>query len=240
VQFLRHLDPSSISFIELAVIVTQGVRLVGVAAYYRTRPARAEVLLILLSFETFVVMGLIVLYLVTPDPLYSQLARNIFSTWTAALFTVIPSYLIFAGVNLMARKRSLTTVLLSITLEFGFLIFIATLLMGFGSTFTLGGFFDFVVAVTKSEISIGTIPALSTLSILVPSVVVYCSLLVYSTIPSTTSAVQPKVTFLLPLLSAAVALVWVYAAVLIVPNSLLSFTVPGLTLVVVLWGFMRR
>jgi hypothetical protein len=140
----------------------------------------------------------------------------------------------------MVRNRRLVVVLLPIALELGFLIFIATSVAGFGGTFTFASFFDFLVTVTTSKTPAATISALTSLSVLVPSVAVYCSLLVYSTIPATTSVVQPKVTFILPLLSAAVSLGWVYAAVLILPNSLLSFTVPGVILVALLWGYMRR
>jgi hypothetical protein len=194
----------------------------------------------LVSLETFVVTGLIGVYLTSADPFYGQLANTVFSTWVAALFTVVPSYLIFTGVAQMVRNRSLVAVLLPIALEFGFLVFIATAVAGFGGTLTFAGFFDFLVAVTTSKVAATTIPALTALSILVPSVAVYCSLLVYSTIPTAASVVQPKVTFILPLLSAAVSLAWVSAAVLILPNSLLSFTVPGFILVSLLWGYMRR
>jgi hypothetical protein len=240
VQFLQHLDLSTFNLVELVIIITQALRLVGVAAYYRGRPARADVLLMLVSFETFVVTGLIALYLTSADPFYSQLANTIFSTWVAALFTILPSYLIFAGVSQMVRNRSLVVVLLPVALEFGFLAFIAVAVAGFGGSFTFAGFFDFLVAIATSKTPTIPIPALTSLSILVSSVAVYCSLLVYSTIPTATSVVQPKVTFVLPLLSAAVSLGWVYAAILILPNSLLSFTVPGIILVALLWGYMRR
>jgi hypothetical protein len=239
-QFLQHLNLSTFNLVELVIIITQALRLVGVAAYYRGRPARADVLLMLVSFETFVVTGLIALYLVSGDQSYSLLANAIFSTWVAALFIILPSYLVFAGVAQMVRSRGLVTVLLPIALELGFLIFIATTIAGFGGTFTFASFFDFLVAATTSKTSPATISALTSLSILVPSVAVYCSLLVYSTIPTATSLVQSKVTFILPLLSAAVSLGWVYAAVLVLPNSLLSFTVPGIILVALLWGYMRR
>lgn len=197
-------------------------------------------LLVIFSLETFVVLGLITLSLATTGPYFSQLAGIVFSTWFAALFTVLPSYLIFASVTQMARNRSLIVVLLPIGLELGLLAFIATTLIGFGGTLTFPGFFDFLVSATRSQVPTRAISALSGLPILVPSVAVYCSLLVYSTIPTATSVVQPKVNFVLPLLSAALSLGWVYAAVLILPNSLLSFTVPGFTLVAVLWGYMRR
>jgi len=196
--------------------------------------------LILVSLETFVVLGLIGLSLATADPLYGQYAGAVFSTWIAALFTVLPSYLIFVGVAQMARDQRLVTVLLPVALELGLLVFIASTLSGSGGTFTFANFFDFLVSATRSGSPARAIPPLSALSILVSSVAVYCSLLVYATIPTSASPVQPKANFVLPLMSAAVSLGWVYAAVLILPNSLLSFTVPGIALVAVLWGYMRR
>jgi len=240
VLFLQHLDTSKIDLIESVIIITQVVRLAGIVSYFGLKPARIEVMLVLLSFETFVVMGLIVLYLISPSPLFSQLAHTIFSTWIAALFTVLPSYLIFTGVAEMTRNRSLTVVLLSLTLEFGFITFAASTMLGFGGTFTFANFFDFLIAAAKFDLAAGTIPELSTLFLIVPSAVMYCALLVYTTIPTATSVVPPKVTFVLPLLGAAVSLGWVIAAVLIFPNTLLSFTVPGIIVVALLWAYMRR
>ncbi|HEV2389227.1 MAG TPA: hypothetical protein VGS04_00735 [Nitrososphaerales archaeon] len=240
VQFLQHLDASSIDLVELLVVLTQALRLAGVASYYRGRPARGDVLLILFSLETFVVMGLIAVSLFTPDPFYGQLAGNIFSTWIAALFTVVPAYLIFASVTQMARSRSLVVVLLPLALELGLLVFIATTLQGFAGTFTFARFFDFLVASTRSEVASRAIPALPALSVILPSIAVYCSLLVYATIPTAASVIVPRVNLVLPLLGAAVSLAWVYAAILVLPNSLLSFTVPGFLLVAVVWRYARR
>jgi hypothetical protein len=240
VQLLRHFELSSLSLVELLVILTQGLRVFGVAAYYRGRPARADVLLIVFSPETFLVLGLITLSIATSDASYAPLAGTIFSTWVAALFTILPFYLIFAALTQMARNRSLVAVLLPIGMELGLLAYIATTLLGFSGIITFAGFFDFLVSASRSQVPTSAISAISGLSILVPSVAVYCSLLVYATIPTATSAIQPRVNFVLPLLSAAVSLGWVYASILILPNSLLSFTLPGFALVAVLWGYMRR
>jgi hypothetical protein len=186
------------------------------------------------------VLGLIALSLATADPVYGQYAGTVFSTWIAALFTVLPSYLILVGVAQMVRDQRLVRVLLPVAFELGLLVFIASTLSGSVGTFTFANFFDFLVSATRSGSPARAIPPLPALSILVSSVAVYCSLLVYATIPTSASPVQPKANFVLPLMSAAVSLGWVYAAVLILPNSLLSFTVPGIALVAVLWGYMRR
>ena len=184
VLFLNHLDTSGVGLIEWTIIITQVIRLVGIAAYFKAKPARIEVLLVVLSFETFVVMGLILMFIVSPSPLYSQLAHTIFSTWIASLFTILPPYLIFAGVAQMTQNRSLTAVILPVALEFGFLTFAAGAMLGFSGSFTLGNFFDFLIAFAKNAIAVGSVPEFSVLLILIPAVALYCALVVYATVPS--------------------------------------------------------
>lgn len=134
----------------------------------------------------------------------------------------------------MARDRDLRAVL-PVGMLFGFLVFLATSLAGSGGSFTFANFFIFLVSLGRP-----VVPPLYAALILAPAVAVYCSLLVYSTVPPATGAVRLRVALFLPLLSAVVGLAWVYAAVSTLPNSLLSFTVPGLALVAVLWVYMRR
>jgi hypothetical protein len=221
-------------------VVTQALRVVGIAAHYRGRAPRADVFVILFSFETFVVLGLILLSVATSDHSYGQFAGTIYSTWIAAFFTVLPSYLIFSAALQMLRGRSLVSVLLTVGFESGLLVFFVTTLLGSGGTFTFASFFDYMISASESNPAPRAIPAVSALPVLAASVLVYCSLLVYATVPKVSSLVLPRVNFILPLLSAAVSLAWVYAAVLILPNSLLSFAVPGFVLVAVLWAYMRR
>src|ERR1700686_3436658 len=104
--FLIHLNASQIDLVESIIIITQVVRLAGIIAYFGIKPARIEVLLVLLSLETFLVMGLIVMYLIIPSAVFSQLAHTIFSTWIASLFTVLPPYLILTGIAEMRKNRS--------------------------------------------------------------------------------------------------------------------------------------
>jgi hypothetical protein len=255
VLFLRHLDFADTNVIEWAIIVTQVFRLIGIVAYFGSRPVRIEVLLVALSFETFVVMGLIVTYIITQETLASSLAHTIFSTWIASLFTVLPPYLIFTGLTQMRKKGGITQVVLPLGLEFGFLVFAVGAMLGFSGTFALGNFFDFLISTAKYDLALGAVPALSTLIILVPSVAIYCGLLVYATIPTgtttmtktkrtttttTTGGATAKVMLVLPMASAAISLAWVFVGVSFFPNTLLSFGAPGIILVVLLWAYMRR
>lgn len=238
--FVSHLSKPAVNLLESVVLLTQLARMAGVVAYYGSKPARVEVLLVLLSLETFVVMGLILVYLVDPLTVYSNLAHSIFSTWMAGLFTIVPSYLIFTGAVQMARTRNLLAVIPSFTLEFGLLIFASTSLLGYTGTFNFGNYFDFLVGAARSDISAGAIPGLSTISILVPSIVMYCALLVFTTASTAETGVPPRVAFVMPLLGALFALAWIFSGALFVRNTLLTFTVPGIAVAAFLWAYMRR
>lgn len=238
--FLQHLDASNVDTIESVIVATQVLRLAGIIAYFGSKPARIEVMLVLFSLETFIVMGLIVTYLLSPAAFLSQLAHEIFSTWMSSLFTILPPYLIFTGVGEMARNKGLVQVVLPISLEFGFLTFSASTLLGFPGTFTLGDFFDFLTSIAKSDLAGAVIPQLSTIFLLVPSVTIYCALLVYAAIPGGTNVVSPKPTFVLPLLGSLLSLAWVFGSLYLSPNTLLSFTAPGIIIAGFLWAYMRR
>jgi hypothetical protein len=240
VLFLQHLILSSIVLIEVVIILAQFAKLVGVVGHYGRKPARPEVLLILFSAETLLVLALIIVYAASPSVYMSNLVNTVFSTWVAALFIVVPSYLIFAAVMQMTRNRSPIVALLSPTLGFGFLAFAASTMLASSSNFTFSTFFQYLIGVARYDISSGTIPALTHLYILVPSVAVFSSMFIYATVPSANSVVPPRVAFVLPLLAAIVTLAWVFAGVLVVRNTLLSFTLPGMIVVALLWAYMRR
>jgi hypothetical protein len=238
--FVGHLGRPAVDLVESVVIITQIARLAGVIAYYGTKPARLEVLLVLFSLETFLVMFLILAYLVDPATAYSNLAHSVFSTWIAALFTILPAYLIFAGTVQMTRSRSLISVVPSFALEFGLLTFASSALLSFTGTFNFGNFFDFLVSSAKGDLTSGAVPDLSALAIVLPSITMYCALLVYTTASTAEVAVPPRVTFVLPFLGAALALAWIFSGAYLVRNTLLTFTVPGMIVVAVLWAYMRR
>ncbi len=238
--FVQHLAVSTISLIEIVIIAAQVVKLAGVIIHYGMKPARTEVLLILFSVETLVVLGLIIVYATSPSIYMSNVVNTVFSTWIAALFTVLPSYVIFASVVRMTRDRSPIAALLAPTLTFGFISFAASTLLLSTGDFTFATFFNFIIGAARNDVSAGSLPALAHYYILIPSVALYSALFVFTTVPTATSTVPPRVAFVLPLLAAAVALGWVSAGIFVVRNSLLSFTLPGIIVVALLWLYMRR
>jgi hypothetical protein len=239
-MFLERLVLSTVTVVELAVVAAQFIKVAGMLGRYRTQPPRAEILLWLLSLETVVVLGIFVAYVATSSPFWSNLASSVISTWVAGIALALPPYLIFVSVVQMMRSRNPMQLLLLPALEFGFLAFAASSMLAFVNTFSFANFFQSLLHFANVDLSSETIPGLSTLFLLIPSVVVFCSLFVRITVPTPTSATPSRVSFVLPLLGAAVGLGWVSAGARVAPNTLLSFTVPGVMIVVVLYAYMRR
>jgi hypothetical protein len=238
--FLERLIPSTVTTVELVVVAVQFIKVAGMVGHYRTRPPRAEILLWLLSVETIVVLGIMVAYAATSNLFWSDLAGTVISTWVAGTALALPPYLIFVSVVQMMRSRNPMQLLLSPALAFGFLAFAASSLLASVNTFSFASFFQLLLNLGILDLSSGTIPGLSTLSLFIPSVVVFCSLFVRITVPTPTSATPSRVSFVLPLLGATVGLGWASEGVRVAPNTLLSFTVPGVIIVVVLYAYMRR
>ena len=238
--FLERLVLSTVTVVELVVVAAQLIKVAGVAAHYRTRPPRLEVLLWLFSLEIIVVIAILVTYLVTSRPFLADLFSTIFFTWAAGIALALPPYLIFASVVQMMRSQDPFQLILSPALIFAFVAFAASSQLAFANSFSFANFLSFLLQYANIDLSAGTIPTFSTLYLLVPSVVVFCSLVVRITVPTATSATPSRVSFLLPLLGAAVGLGWVSAGARFVPNTLVSFTLPAVIMVAALYAYIRR
>jgi len=237
--FLERLVLSTVTAIELEVVAVQFIKVAMLVSRYGTKPPRFEVLLWLSTLEVIAVIGLLVAYAVDPILSFESLADTFFSVWVAGIALAFPPYLIYISVSQMMRSRN-PFLLLSPALEFCFLAFAASSLLAFRDTFSFADFFQFLVGAANAALSSGPVPGLSTLYLLVPSWVMFCSLIVRITIPTPESATPARVTFVLPLLAAVVGLAWLYAGVRVAPNTLLSFTVPGVLIAGALFAYMRR
>jgi hypothetical protein len=186
------------------------------------------------------VLGISMAYAATSSLFWSNLASTIISTWVAGIALALPPYLIFVSVIQMMRSRNPMQLLLSPALAFGLLAFAASSMLASVNTFSFANFFQSLLNLANLDLSSETIPGLSTLFLLIPSVVVFCSLFIRITVTTPMSATPSRVSFVLPLLGAVVGLGWISAGVRVAPNTLLSFTVPGVMIVVVLYAYLRR
>lgn len=235
VGFARHLAISSLTVLEIGLLASQAVRALGAGFYYRGRPVRLDVLAVLFSLEAFAVSLLIAIAVASSNHYYAQLGQVVFSTWIASIFVVLPSFTILGVVKEMARGQRLAGALVPVGLEFALLLLVATDLLGSTTPFTFATFFDYLVLLHGVAV-----PALATALLLVPSVAVYCALLVYAAAMGAASSARTRVVVVLPLASAAVSFLWVYAGALFLADSFLSLTLPGVVLVFALLVYMRR
>jgi len=240
VNFFERLVLSTVTVVELAVLSAELVKVLGLFGYYRARLPRAEVVLRLFFVEVLVVMMFLLGYIATASPFWGDLFTTVFYTWVAATALVVTPYAILVSVVDMTRTQDPLRLLLSPALLFAYLAFAASSLTAFANTFSFATFFPYMVQYANADISAGKVPGLSSVFVLVPSVVVFCSLAVRITFPTPTSATPPRVTFVLPLFGVAVTLGWLYAGLTVVPNTLLAFTVPGIIVLAVLYAYIRR
>jgi hypothetical protein len=237
--FLERLVLSTVTAIELEVVGVQFIKIVLLFNRYRTKPPRVEVILWISTLDVIVAMVLLLVFAIDPVFSFTNLYETFFSVWLAGISLAFPPYLIYISVVQMMKSRN-PLVLLSPAIEFCFLAFFASSLLAFADPLSFANFFLFLVSALTAALSSGPIPGLSTLYLLVPSLVTFCSLIVRVTIPTPESAAHPRVTFVLPLLAAVVGLAWVYAGVRVAPNTLFSFTVPGILIAGALFAYMRR
>jgi hypothetical protein len=237
--FLERLVLSTVTAIELEVVAFQFMKVAFLVGRYRTKPPRVEVMVWLSTVDVIVAMALLLASVFDPVFSFTNLYQTFFSVWLAGITLAFPPYLIYVSVVQMARSRN-PFLLLSPAIEFCFLAFFASSLFAFRDPLSLANYFLFLVGAAGAALSSGPVPGLSTLYLLVPSLVTFCSLIVRITIPTPESATPPRVTFVLPLLAAVVGLGWVYAGVRVAPNTLLSFTVPGVLIAGALFAYMRR
>lgn len=238
--FLERLVLSTVTLVELVVVGEQFIKVAAVAGHYRTRPPRAEFLLWLLSLEIVVVIVIFVVYAATSNPFFGNLFITVFYTWAAGIALALPPYLIFVSVFQMMRSQNPFHFLLLPALDFAFLAFAASSLSTYANTFSFSSFISFLLQYGNIDVSAGTIPGFSTIYLLVPSVVVFCSLVVRVTILTPTSPFLPRVRFVLPLLGAAAGVGWVSAGARFVPNTLFAFTLPAVIVAAVLYAYIRR
>lgn len=238
--FFERLMFSTITTVELAVLAAEVILVGWIAGTYRTRLPKAEVLLRLFFLEAVAMIMLLMVYIFTASAFWGGLFSTVFYTWVAATALILTPYLVFISVLQMMRSKDPFQLLLSPALMFAFVAFAASSLLVFSNPFSFATYFPYLVQYANIDLSSGVIPGLSSLYLLVPSVVMFCSLVVRITVPTPVSATPPRVTFILPLLGAAVSLGWVSLSARAVPNTLFSFTVPGIIAVAALYAYIRH
>jgi len=241
--FLFRADISELDSLQLVIIITLLGRLVFVLHLSGPRSMKDEpavTAFILFSLEAYIFLGFMVFGLLFGGASFFAIGLEIFSTWVAGVMCVVLPYTILSISIRMAKNRELIGVLFPAATDFAFLVFLVGVTSQATKPPSFGNLFQYLISSARSDLASGVSPLPFASSVLVPSAVVYCSLLVYATLPRTANGVSPRVALTLPLLSALVAIAWILNPARDVSSTLLSFTAPTLVVVALLWWFLRR
>ncbi|MDA4127508.1 MAG: hypothetical protein OK452_09975 [Thaumarchaeota archaeon] len=219
--------------IEVAILGTLLTRLLVILAVPRLRRS-SSLALNIMSAEVLLLPFLVLISLMTTDPLYLQLIREIFFAWPAAFMAVSPLYTIPKLVQRIAVGSSLSTVIPALT-----------------SLFALLGFLDLGLSNGAPGIGLSNVTKFSLLSaagansplalpieVTVTGVAAYASMIFYalrrdSGVPVIDSILATATG------GALLALVWGIVLSYVTPSAQLVFGVPALILVGLVWGLSR-
>ncbi len=237
VALIDGIDPTRLNVVELAIVITGAARLVAVFVLPELRNAKAEVVWILFSIETFLVVGLMGVFLYTSDPFYSRLVVDVFSTWLTVLALLTPPYTIFRCAVSMVRESKLWGILVSIIVEFGFLVFMNNMVSQVKAPINIGNFLTTVILSVRSDVVGGRNPLVGVSQFAEAAILLYVALIVYVAFPAWHQKADPAPILVPAVVSTVVLLGWISLATLFIPNTYLSLTVPTVILTALVWWF---
>ncbi len=239
VTFIDNIDPARLNAVELAIVITAVARLVAVFVLPELRTAKVEVVWILFSLETFLVVGLMGAFLYTSDPFYSRLVVDVFATWLTTLAVVTPPYTIFRFAVGMVRESKLWAILVSIIMEFGFLVFMNNMVSQVKSPINIGSFLTVVILNVRSDVVGGKNPLVGVSQFSQAAILLYVALIVYAAFPASHRRVGSAPILVPAVVSTVVLFGWISMATAFFPNIYLSLTLPTVLLTALVWWFTR-
>lgn len=237
VAFIDNIDPARLNAVELAIVVTLAARLVAVFVLPELRNAKVEVVWILFSVETFLVVGLMGVFLYTSDPFYSRLVVDVFSTWLTTLAVVTPPYTIFRCAVSMVRESKLWGILVSVIAEFGFLVFMNNMVSQIKAPINIRSFLTAVILNVRSDVVGGKNPLVGVSQFAEAAILLYVALIVYAAFPAWHRKVDSAPILVPAVASTMVLFGWISLATGFMPNTYLSLTVPTILLTALVWWF---
>ncbi|MDA4127498.1 MAG: hypothetical protein OK452_09925 [Thaumarchaeota archaeon] len=218
--------------IEAAILGTLLTRLLVILAVPRLRRS-SSLALNIMSAEVLLLPVLVLISIMTADPLYLQIIREIFFAWPAAFIAVSPLYLIPKLVQRIAVGSSLSTVIPALTSLFVLLAFL-DLGLGNGASSGLSNVTKFALLSAAGRNSPLALP----LELTVTGVAAYASMIFYSLHRDSGPPVADSI---LGIASAGafLALAWGFVVSYVTTSAQLVFGVPALILVGLIWGLSR-
>jgi hypothetical protein len=224
--------------VEYAVLLSQLARLVIVLWLPRLRHANLSTLFVVFSFEVILMVPLAALSYLTGDRAVGGAAASLFLSWPAGASIATPPLAIFRVADDIWKGSSAYSVLPSAAAQYGTTVLLVAAVQASSGAFV--GLSGLTAAVGSSVVSGGDIVGAVSREFLLPSVILYLSLLAFVSLSragrSLDSIVRP-----LAVLAAgtAAAVLWIPSAGLLTDSSFLLLAAPCALLTFILWWSSR-
>lgn len=236
-------DWTSLSNLELAILVSQIVRVLlvlGLGKFYYIQP---QFSLVLLSLEVFLIPSIGLYTILSGDTSYTVWMAPILTTWIGVSSIVLSPFSIYELTRGMMKGGSLVGVIVMATLESGFMLFLVkilattdTIIQGPSALGTL------LIRIGVSQFSSAAPGNLSSNWILsIGLALFYIGMISYIMLGDHKlgSAIKMWVALIFPLVGTLAVLAWMYAAFSVSSDALLVFIIPTFVGISALWVSSR-
>jgi hypothetical protein len=214
--------------------VVLGTMLLRLLLIFSVRRLRSNTLaaIDLFTAEVLVLPALILLGLAGGNSqMYLPLIRDILLAWPSALLLVFPAFAVYKVSAMLRRGATLTSLIVSSTSVFVWLILILSATSQTTTEDGLGGMTRLVLAaILNGSTSAATRPIVT-----VAGVALYVGLVAHSAIGDARASRTLEPLLVFPVLGTAAALAWGFLAGLETSDTVLIYAVPSLVLIAIVW-----
>jgi len=222
------------NYIEVAVFVTQLIRLDLVMSLRRLRTAPFSQIWDIFAVEAFSFPVLLVLYLWYGYPYLLSTALTIMTAWPSALLCVFPVYMIYRLTSSMRRDRRLMSVVPAAVALFTLFAFITRIVSSQPAPSGLSGLSWLLFSSLLKTRSIDVTP-----EVVLAGIPLYLSLVTYATIQGEGISAGRNSAMLLIIFGTLVSIGLAALSAYIPEYPLLLFGAPGAFLLTMMWWMTR-
>lgn len=236
------------SEVESIIFYAMILRVLGITLVPYLRRMHPQIKILVFSFETFILVGLIVAFAFTGDIAYNALMGLILTTWLGVSLVVLTPYAIYQLGLMMYRGNSITSVVLSGAPEIAVGLFLGSLVFRVKTAPTgLSDFGTMIINSLRAEPGVGETGNIASSSILAgASTIFFIAIMVYAIFgqklpTSTTFSGLPRYQYalVLVLLGIISLYIWTFSSPVLGGNVFVMFSIPAIAIAITLWGLSR-
>ncbi|MHB1907570.1 MAG: hypothetical protein ACYCQJ_01715 [Nitrososphaerales archaeon] len=245
--FVVALVFSGMSEIESLIFYTMIFRVIGVTFIPYLKRIHPQIKILIFSFETFILVLLIVAYVFTKDPSYNLLMGNILTAWLGVSIVVLTPYAIYSLGLSMRNGASITSTVLSGAPEIAVGLFLASLVFRIRAMPNgLASFGTMIIASLRAQPGIGQTPSATSNPIIsISSTIFFIAIFTYvileKRIPTSAFSTLPKFQYILALMLLGILALylWTFSSQFFDGNIFIIFTAPSIIISIALWVLAR-